>query len=44
MDLAAALDWLDDRLNHETGSVGLAAGKVDGLSLAPVEAITPSKI
>ena len=39
MDLAAALDWLDARLNHETGSVGLAAGKVDGLSLAPVEAL-----
>jgi len=39
MDLAAAQAWLDARLNHETGSVGLAAGKVDGLSLAPMEAL-----
>ncbi|MFM7068207.1 MAG: bifunctional folylpolyglutamate synthase/dihydrofolate synthase [Actinomycetes bacterium] len=33
MELPDALQWLNARLDHETGSVGLAAGTIEGLSL-----------
>lgn len=36
-DLAAQLRWLDSHLDHESSSVGVAAGDVDGLSLAGME-------
>lgn len=36
-DLALRLAWLDRHLDHESSSVGVAAGTVDGLSLAPME-------
>ncbi|MFZ4517090.1 MAG: bifunctional folylpolyglutamate synthase/dihydrofolate synthase [Microthrixaceae bacterium] len=35
-DLAAELAWLDGHLNHESSSVGVAAGQVEGLDLAPM--------
>jgi len=34
--LVEVLDWLDGHLDHETGSLGVAAGRIDGLSLDPV--------
>ena len=33
MNIVEALAWLDGRIDHETGSVGIAAGRVEGLSL-----------
>lgn len=36
-DLAAGLSWLDAHLDHESSSVGIAAGSVAGLSLAAME-------
>jgi dihydrofolate synthase/folylpolyglutamate synthase len=36
-ELAARLAWLDRHLDHESSSVGIAAGAVDGLSLAAME-------
>ena len=33
-DLATELAWLDAHLDHESGSVGVAAGQVEGLDLA----------
>jgi dihydrofolate synthase / folylpolyglutamate synthase len=36
-DLRAALAWLDGHLDHESSSVGVAAGDVQGLSLADME-------
>lgn len=33
MNIIEALAWLDARLDHETSSPGIAAGRVDGLSL-----------
>lgn len=36
MDLSAALAWLDGHLDHESGSAGIAAGAVEGLSLEPM--------
>ncbi len=34
VNIIEALAWLDARLDHETSSPGIAAGRVDGLSLA----------
>ncbi|MFV0317925.1 MAG: bifunctional folylpolyglutamate synthase/dihydrofolate synthase [Microthrixaceae bacterium] len=36
MDIAQAHRWLDGHLNHEATSAGIAAGMVEGLSLAPM--------
>ncbi len=36
MDITEALAWLDGHLDHESSTVGVAAGKVDGLSLEPM--------
>lgn len=33
MEISEALRWHDSHLNHETGSTGVVAGDVDGLSL-----------
>ena len=33
MNIIEALAWLDARLDHETSSAGIAAGRIDGLSL-----------
>lgn len=34
MDIVEALAWLDTHLDHESSSVGVAAGRVEGLGLA----------
>ena len=34
MDIVEALAWLDSHLDHESSSVGVAAGRVEGLGLA----------
>ncbi len=36
MNIVEALAWLDARLDHEKSSAGIAAGRVDGLSLEPM--------
>ncbi len=36
MDIVEALNWHDARLDHERSSHGIAAGKVEGLSLQPM--------
>ncbi len=36
MDISEALAWLDGHIDHESGTAGIAAGAVDGLSLAPM--------
>ncbi len=36
MNIVEALAWLDARLDHEQSSAGIAAGRVDGLSLEPM--------
>lgn len=36
MDITEALAWLDDHVDHESGSAGIAAGAVEGLSLDPM--------
>ena len=36
MDITEALAWLDTHLDHESSSMGVAAGKVEGLSLEPM--------
>lgn len=33
MNIIEALAWLDGRLDHETSTTGIAAGRIDGLSL-----------
>jgi dihydrofolate synthase/folylpolyglutamate synthase len=33
VDIAEALAWLDSHLDHESSSVGVAAGRIDGLGL-----------
>lgn len=35
--ITEALAWLDAHLDHESGSVGVAAGQIAGLSLAPAQ-------
>jgi dihydrofolate synthase/folylpolyglutamate synthase len=35
-ELARALEWLDSHQDHETGSLGVSAGHIDGLDLASV--------
>lgn len=37
MNIVEALAWLDARLDHETSSPGIAAGRVEGLSLASMQ-------
>ncbi len=34
MDISGGLGWLDGRIDHESTSVGVAAGRIDGLSLS----------
>lgn len=34
MDLPNALRWLDGHIDHESSSLGVAAGRIDGLSLS----------
>ena len=36
MNIVEAIAWLDARLDHEQSSAGIAAGRVDGLSLDPM--------
>jgi len=36
VDIFEALRWLDGHLDHESGTVGIAAGRIEGLSLAPM--------
>ncbi|MCB1271367.1 MAG: hypothetical protein KDB31_08085 [Microthrixaceae bacterium] len=35
-DIATALEWLDSHLDHESSSAGVAAGRVEGLSIEPM--------
>ena len=37
MEILEALAWLDSHLDHEAGTAGIAAGEVEGLSLASME-------
>jgi dihydrofolate synthase/folylpolyglutamate synthase len=39
MSLVEALDWLQSHLDHETGSLGVAAGAIDGLDLQGMQAL-----
>ncbi len=39
MNIVEALAWLDARLDHEQSSAGIAAGRVDGLSVAPMSGL-----
>ncbi len=36
MDITSALDWLGEHIDHESGTAGIAAGAIDGLSLEPM--------
>ncbi len=36
MNIVEALHWLDSHIDHESTSVGVAAGAIEGLSLAPM--------
>ena len=39
VNITEALDWLDAHLDHESSSLGVAAGAIDGLSLDTVAAL-----
>ncbi|MCZ7631796.1 MAG: hypothetical protein M5U19_23290 [Microthrixaceae bacterium] len=36
MDYAQARRWLDGHLDHESSSLGVAAGRIEGLSLVAI--------
>lgn len=36
MEITQALEWLDSHISHESTSVGVAAGNIEGLSLEPM--------